>query len=75
MSTPTNTNAIAPCAAYVSLVNDVTDRADDRRAGKVNRMAGRPVWQMLLVLAAPLCVAVVFTILWRDDFPLAQTTA
>jgi glycosyltransferase involved in cell wall biosynthesis len=62
--------AIAPCAAYVSLVNDLTDRADDRRAGKANRMAGRPAWQMTLLLAAPLCVAVVFSILWRDDVPL-----
>src|SRR5438094_426434 len=43
--------AIAPCAAYVSLVNDLTDRADDHRAGKVNRMAGRPAWQMTLLLA------------------------
>src|SRR5207302_11516280 len=59
--------AIAPCAAYVSLVNDLTDRADDSRAGKANRMAGRPAWQMSLILAAPLCVAVVFTMLWRDD--------
>jgi 1,4-dihydroxy-2-naphthoate octaprenyltransferase len=62
--------ALAPCAAYVSLINDVTDRADDQRAGKANRMADRPVWQMALLLAAPLCVAAVFAILWRDDLPL-----
>jgi UbiA prenyltransferase family protein len=62
--------AIAPCAAYVSLVNDVTDRADDRRAGKTNRMASKPTWQMALLLAAPIGVAVLFSILWRDDPPL-----
>ena len=62
--------ALAPCAAYVSLVNDVTDRADDHRAGKTNRMAGRPAWQAALILAAPLGVAAVFTILWLDDLPL-----
>jgi UbiA prenyltransferase family len=62
--------AIASCAAYVSLVNDVTDRADDRRAGKTNRMDGRPAWQMALLLAVPIGVAVLFGILWRDDLPL-----
>src|SRR5262249_20941574 len=62
--------AIAPCAAYVSLVNDLTDRDDDRRAGKANRMAGRPASQMTLLLAAPLCVAAAFSVVWRDDVPL-----
>ena len=62
--------ALAPCAAYVSLVNDLSDRVDDRRAGKDNRMAGRPGWQAALILAAPLLVAVAFMILWRDDLPL-----
>jgi 1,4-dihydroxy-2-naphthoate octaprenyltransferase len=62
--------AVAPCAAYVSLVNDVTDRADDHRAGKTNRLAGKPGRHMALLLAAPLCVAVVFSIVWRDDLPL-----
>jgi 1,4-dihydroxy-2-naphthoate octaprenyltransferase len=62
--------AIAPCAAYVSLVNDWTDRDDDRRAGKTNRMANTPVWQLAMLLAALLCAAVLFCILWRDDLPL-----
>src|SRR5205085_8303317 len=62
--------AIAPCAAYVSLVNDWTDRADDRRAGKTNRMEGRSVRQVMLLLAAPLAAALFFGIRWRDDLPL-----
>jgi hypothetical protein len=62
--------AIVPCAAYVSLVNDLTDRADDRHAGKFNRMAGRPVWQMTVLVTAPLCAAVFFILLWRDDILL-----
>ena len=62
--------AIAPCAAYVSLINDVTDRADDRRAGKENRLAHMPVWQLTLLLAAPLCVAAAFAVRWRDDVAL-----
>jgi 1,4-dihydroxy-2-naphthoate octaprenyltransferase len=62
--------AIAPCAAYVSLSNDLADRDDDRRAGKFNRLAGKPVGEIILLLAAPLCAAVFFTVLWRDDLPL-----
>jgi hypothetical protein len=64
--------AIVPCAAYVSLVNDVTDRADDRRAGKTNRMVDKPTWQIALLLAVPLCVGGFFAILWRDDPPLVM---
>ena len=59
--------AIAPGAAYVSVINDITDRADDRRAGKVNRLAGKPSWLLTLLVAAPVTVGVVFTFLWRDD--------
>jgi len=62
--------AIAPCAAYVSLINDVTDREDDRRAGKTNRMADRPLLQIALLLAAPLFIAAIFSMTWRDDVPL-----
>lgn len=62
--------AVAACAAYVSVVNDVTDRADDQRVGKSNRMAGWPIWQMALLLAALLGVAVAFAVLWRDDLRL-----
>lgn len=63
--------AIVPCAAYVSFVNDITDRVDDRRAGKINRLAGKPSWFLALVLAALLCIGAVFSAAWRDDPPLA----
>lgn len=59
--------AIASCAAYVSIVNDLTDRADDRLAGKANRMAGRPAWQIGTLFAAPLCFLGFFTVLWSGD--------
>jgi 4-hydroxybenzoate polyprenyltransferase len=62
--------ATAPCAAYVSLINDLTDRTDDRRAGKSNRMEGRPVWQITVLIAAPLFVAVAFSVLWKDNILL-----
>jgi hypothetical protein len=51
----------------VSVINDITDLADDLRAGKANRLAGRPSWLRVLLLAAPIAMGVVFTLLWRDD--------
>ncbi len=62
--------AIVPGAAYVSILNDVTDRADDLNAGKDNRLAGKPAWLLALLVAAPLGVGAAFTALWRDDPPL-----
>jgi 4-hydroxybenzoate polyprenyltransferase len=59
--------AIAPGAAYVSIINDITDRSDDLRAGKSNRLAGRPAWLLALLVMAPVSVGVVFTVVWRDD--------
>jgi 4-hydroxybenzoate polyprenyltransferase len=32
--------ALVPCAAYVSVLNDITDLGDDLRCGKSNRLAG-----------------------------------
>lgn len=34
---------LVPVASYVCVLNDVTDEADDRAAGKLNRLAGRSV--------------------------------
>ena len=62
--------ALAPGAAWVSILNDVTDREDDRRAGKRNRMAGvsRPFMAAAIVL--PMAAGLVFVWLWRADGPL-----
>jgi UbiA prenyltransferase family len=62
--------AIVPCAAYVSFVNDATDRDDDRRADKANRLAGKPTWVLALLLGLPLSVGAAFCVAWRDDPPL-----
>jgi 1,4-dihydroxy-2-naphthoate octaprenyltransferase len=62
--------AVVPCAAYASFVNDVTDRVDDRRAGKTNRLADKPPWMLALFLTVPLCVGAAFSLAWRDDPPL-----
>jgi 4-hydroxybenzoate polyprenyltransferase len=59
--------ALAAAAAYVSLINDVTDRADDRRAGKSNRLADKPASLLALLLGLPLGVGALFALLWRDD--------
>ncbi|MCX6360795.1 MAG: hypothetical protein NT029_13355 [Armatimonadetes bacterium] len=48
--------SLAPAAAYANLLNDWTDIAQDARAGKSNRMAGRPLWFRAAVLGAPLAV-------------------
>ena len=48
--------AIAFCAAYVGIINDITDRADDRAAGKQNAMDGRGRPQMALLAISPFVV-------------------
>lgn len=52
---------LAPGAVYVSVVNDLTDLADDARAGKRNRLAGRSRARALLVLVA--CLAAGWSLL------------
>src|SRR6266853_1579489 len=58
--------AIAPCAAYVSIINDITDRSDDMKAGKLNRLAGKPPWLLVLLVVAPISAGLVAAFLWRD---------
>jgi 4-hydroxybenzoate polyprenyltransferase len=65
--------AIAPGAAWVSIINDVTDRADDRRAGKLNRLSDKPPWLLALLLAVPLGIGVVFSVLWCNEPPLVAS--
>lgn len=59
--------AMIPGAAYVSLINDLTDEADDRAAGKPNRMAGRSPAGKVFLIALPVTAGLVFAWLWRDD--------
>jgi 4-hydroxybenzoate polyprenyltransferase len=62
--------ALVPGAAYVSIINDVTDREDDLVAGKRNRMAGRSPTTIALLLLATTTPGLVFCWLWRDDVHL-----
>ncbi len=62
--------AVVPGAAYVSIVNDLADRDEDAAAGKPNRMAGRPAWQAVLLVALPGSAGLAFAWHWRGDAPL-----
>lgn len=59
--------ALVPGAAYVSVINDVTDRLEDLAAGKPNRLAGRPRVLIAVLIAIPVVAGVVFAFLWRHD--------
>jgi hypothetical protein len=63
--------ALAPGAAYVSLLNDLTDAAGDRAAGKRVGFAGRRRRTAVLMLAVCCCAGLAVALLawWRD--PLA----
>ena len=63
--------AVVPGAIYVSLINDITDLADDRAAGRTIGFGGEHRRVATLVAAACLAAGLVFSVLaWRDD-PLA----
>ena len=59
--------ALVPGAAFVSLLNDLTDVEEDRAAGKANRMAGRPLAFRIAAIVVPVAAGILFLILWRDD--------
>lgn len=59
--------ALVPGAAYVSVINDWTDRADDLAAGKSNRLAGRSPAYGAMLVALTIAPGLVFSYLWRHD--------
>ena len=62
--------ALVPGAIFVSVLNDLTDRADDAAAGKPNRLSGAsPVAAPILIAACLMCGAA-FGWLWRDSISL-----
>jgi len=58
---------IAAGAVYVSVINDLTDRDEDRRAGKPNRTEGRSGWSIGWLVAAPVLVGIAMAWRWRGD--------
>ena len=59
--------SLVPGAAYVSMVNDVTDLVADARAGKPNRMAGRSAGFRAAALLSSLAAGGFFFWLWREQ--------
>jgi len=59
--------ALVPGAAYVSVINDLTDRDEDLAAGKPNRLLGRPPAYAAALVAITAGLGIVFCILWRHD--------
>ncbi len=58
---------IAAGAVYVSVINDLTDRDEDRRAGKPNRLEARSGATIALFVAVPVLIGIVMAWRWRDD--------
>jgi 4-hydroxybenzoate polyprenyltransferase len=62
--------AWAACAAYVSVINDLTDLEDDLASGKVNRLVGKSRLFGAAMLACCIVPGAAVVIYWRDDPPL-----
>ncbi len=62
--------ALVPGAVYVSVLNDLTDRAEDGKAGKANRMAGAPAWLASLAIGPAIAAGLAVAWHWRGDPPL-----
>jgi 4-hydroxybenzoate polyprenyltransferase len=62
--------ALIPGAAYVSVINDLTDRQDDLASGKENRLFGRSRTFITLALACCILPGVIVALHWRHDFLL-----
>ncbi len=57
--------SMVPGAAYVSVINDLTDREEDLAAGKPNRQIGR--WRATVLIAVTVAAGLAFSWLWRGD--------
>lgn len=58
--------ALVPGAVFASVINDLTDIKDDRRAGKRNMFADRPRWLALALLAETAAIGAAILWAWRD---------
>jgi 4-hydroxybenzoate polyprenyltransferase len=59
--------ALVPGAAYVSVINDLTDMKDDLASGKANRLVGRSRAFVACVLACCILPGVAVAFYWRRD--------
>src|SRR5205823_4799255 len=59
--------ALAPCAAYVSVINDLTDAKDDLASGKTNRLLGRSRVFVGALLASCILPGIAVATYYRHD--------
>jgi len=59
--------ALAACAAYVSVVNDLTDFKDDQASGKANRLVGKSRAFVTITLACCLLLGFAVSVYWRPE--------
>lgn len=59
--------ALVPGAAYVSVLNDLTDMEEDVASGKANRLVGRSRAFAAVVLACCVLPGVAVAVYWRGD--------
>lgn len=62
--------ALATCAAYVSVVNDLTDFNDDLASGKANRLVGKSRAFVATLLACCILSGLAVAIRWRGELLL-----
>ncbi|HEV7766694.1 MAG TPA: UbiA family prenyltransferase [Thermoanaerobaculia bacterium] len=62
--------ALVPGAAYVSVINDLTDREEDLAAGKRNRFADGSRGLAAALVAITVAAGLAFCFLWRRDVVL-----
>ena len=59
--------ALVPGAAYVSVINDLTDMGEDLASGKANRLVGRSGAYVAALLACCVVPGIVVAVYWRGD--------
>ncbi|MCA1612609.1 MAG: UbiA family prenyltransferase [Acidobacteria bacterium] len=59
--------ALVPGAAYVSVINDLTDMEEDAASGKSNRLVGRSRVFVAVVLTCCVLPGVAVAVYWRGD--------
>jgi hypothetical protein len=59
--------ALVPGAAYVSVINDLTDLKDDVASGKSNRLVGKSRAFITAVLACCIVPGIAVSCYWRND--------
>jgi 4-hydroxybenzoate polyprenyltransferase len=62
--------AVSACAAYVSVINDLTDYKEDLASGKANRLVGKSRAFVAAVFAGCVFLGVAVTIYWRRELLL-----